>query len=186
MVLGVEAIALELFEARGFADVTVEEIAAEAGISPRSFYRHFATKDDVFQVRIDQRAKALRIALSERPIDEPPVRSLREALSGVVAEEDIELRRRWMVLVASSPPLVRAVLGGIALKMNTVMAEFFGLRLGLAADGLVPTMLAAAAGGVLLAASTKWFLEGGSLEDRVTEALGVLEDVVDLARCSGD
>lgn len=180
MRLELEAVALGLFEVRGFGEVTVDEIAAEAGISPRTFYRHFATKDDVFQVRIDRFAAALRVALGERPGDEPPVRSLREALVGVVATEDASLRRRWMLLVESSPVLIRAALGGIHLKTNAVIAEFFGLRLEHPPSGLVPTMLAAAAGGVLLAANTRWLLEGGSLEDLINEDLGVLEAIVDV------
>lgn len=186
MVLEIEIVALGLFEARGIGEVTVEEIAAEAGISPRTFYRHFASKDDIFQVRIDQRSKALRAALAERPTDESPVRSLREALVRVVATEDALLLRRWMVLVESSPVLVRAAIGGIHLKANSVMADFFGARLGLPADGLVPTMLAAAAGGVLLAAHTRWLLEGGSLEDGIADALGVLEAAVDAGAAAAD
>lgn len=179
MVLEIESVALKLFESRGFAVVTVEEIAAEAGISPRTFYRHFATKEDIVQVRIDQRAKSLRSALEERPPDESPIRALREALVGVVAAEDAGQRRRWMILVESSPALVRGALGGIHLKVNAVMGEFFSLRLGRPEDDLVPTMLAAAAGGVLLAANTRWLLEGGRLEDRIAEALEVFEGLVD-------
>ena len=177
MVLRIEAVALGLFEERGFSDVTVEEIAKAAGTSPRTFYRHFGAKDDVFQVRIDHRSEALRANLSERPSEEPPLRGLKEALVAVVANEDADLRRRWMVLVASSPVLVRAAIGGIHLKTNVVIGQFFGARLGLNAEDLVPTMLAAAAGGVLLVAHTRWLLEGGSLEDNIAEALGVLEQL---------
>lgn len=175
MIIGIESVALELFEERGFAEVTVEEIAVKAGISPRTFYRHFGAKDDIFQVRIEQGAEALRAALGDRPVDESPLASLREAFVEVLAAEDEGLRRRWMLLVESSPALVRTVVGGIHLKLHTVMAEFFGARLAVASDDLVPTMLAAAAGGVLLATNTRWFLEGGPLAERIDEALHVLE-----------
>ena len=80
MVSELEEVALRLFDERGFADVTVEEIASEARISVRTFYRYFAAKEDVLQLRIDRRNEVLREALAGRPDDEPPLRSLRLAL----------------------------------------------------------------------------------------------------------
>src|SRR5580692_10942974 len=80
MVSELEEVALRLFDQHGFANVTVEEIAAAAHISVRTFYRYFAAKDDVLQLRINRRSEVLRAALSARPANEPPLRSLRLAL----------------------------------------------------------------------------------------------------------
>src|SRR4051794_10167952 len=84
MVSELEAVSLRLFEQRGF-DITVEEIASEARISVRTFYRYFPAKDDVFQVRIERRSENLRTALAARPADEAPLHSIRVALQQVVA-----------------------------------------------------------------------------------------------------
>jgi len=179
MISELEAVALAIFEKRGFANVNVEEIAAEAQISTRTFYRYFAAKEDVLQVRIRRRAEALRDALAERPSDEPPLHSLRLAVEVAVSAEDPVLLRRWIDVVAATPSALRAVLGGCILTLNAMMAEFFGSRLSEPADALVPTMLAAAAGGVIKAAETRWLLCGGNLATTMSQGLKVLEEAVD-------
>jgi AcrR family transcriptional regulator len=175
MLTEVEAVALGLFEEHGFANVTVDDIAAAAHISPRTFYRYFPTKDDVLQLRIAKRTEALRAALADRPADEPPLQTLRIALTEVVATEDTESMRRWIAVVASSPSLVRSVLGGITLNTQVAVAEFFAARLDLPNRALVPTMLAAAVGGVVQATQTHWYFEGGDLPAMMSESLAVLE-----------
>jgi AcrR family transcriptional regulator len=175
MISELEAVALGLFETRGFDAVTVEEIASAAQISVRTFYRYFPAKEDVLQVHIEQRSNALRAALAARPEGEPPLHSLRLALEEVAAAEDAGHVRRWISVVAATPGVLRGVLGGIQIKAQTVMTEFFADRLGARPDDLVPTMLAAAAGGVIQAAQTHWYFKGGDLAAALSEGLDVLE-----------
>jgi AcrR family transcriptional regulator len=177
MVSELEAVALRLFEERGFGNVTVDEIAAEARISVRTFYRYFPAKEDVLQIRIDRRSEALRIALSARPADEAPLHSLRLALAEVMTKEDSEILKRWISVIRATPSVLRAVVGGIQLKRQRMIAEFFASRLGLPGGELVPTMLAAAAEGVIQAAQTQWFMQGGEadLASAMYESLAVLE-----------
>ena len=175
MVSEVEAAALRMFDTTGFDQVTVNDIASEAGISVRTFYRYFPTKEDVLQVQIDRRSQALRTALSERPGDEPALRSLRLALARVVSTEDPASLRRWITVIATTPSVVKGVIGGIQLKSQRVTAEFLGARFGMPSDGLVPTMLAAAVGGVIQAAHVHWFVHGGNLSTTIAQGLEVLE-----------
>lgn len=175
MISELEAVALRLFEERGFDQVTVDDIASEAHISVRTFYRYFPAKEDVLLVKIDRRSQALQAALAIRAIDEAPLHSLRLALVEAVSREDAALSRRWTEVMMATPSVLRTVLGGIQLKTQRVIAEFLGSRLGLPSDALVPTMLAAAVGGVIQTAQTQWFLEGGDLVTRISESLEVLE-----------
>jgi AcrR family transcriptional regulator len=175
MISEVAGVALRLFEDRGFDVVTVEDIAATAHISVRTFYRYFPAKEDVLQVNIERRAAAVRAALAERPADEAPLQSLRLALAQVVAAEDPVLRRRWTSVVAATPGVLPGVLGGIQLKSLRSIAEFLGGRLDLPSESLVPTRLAAAGGGVIQAASTQWFIHGGDLAATIAEGIEVLE-----------
>ena len=107
-----EAVALRLFAERGFDEVTVEEIASEAHISVRTFYRYFPSKEDVLQLQIGRRSAALQAALSARPADEPPLHSLRLALEEAVSAEDTALVRRWIAVSPPRPSVLMGVLGG--------------------------------------------------------------------------
>jgi len=178
MVSELETVALRMFEERGFDDVTVEEIATAAHISVRTFYRYFPAKEDVLQVKIDRRTEALRVALAARPVAEPPLHSIRVALEAAVSLEDPVELRRWTSVIAATPSALRAVLGGIQLKSQRVIAEFFGSRLDQPSSALVPTMLAAATGGVIQAAQTQWLVLGGDLTTRLSEGLEVLERAI--------
>jgi AcrR family transcriptional regulator len=173
-----EAVALVMFEERGFATVTVEEIAAEAQISTRTFYRYFPVKEDVLQVRIRRRAEALRAALAKRPRDEPPLHSLRVAVEMVASDENPVLLRHWIAVVVATPNVSRAILGGNILALNKTMAEFFGSRLGEPSDAVVPEMLAAAAGAIIHTAQRRWHERGGNLATILSEGLRVLEEGV--------
>jgi TetR/AcrR family transcriptional regulator, regulator of mycofactocin system len=174
----IEDVALALFEERGFGEVTIEDIAAAARVSARTFYRYFPAKEDVFQLQIDRRTQALRAALTARPADESPLQSLRLALFSVVSAEDEPRRRRWTGVVAVTPNVLPGVLGGIQLKSHRAMADFFADRLHLEPDSTVAITLAAATGGVIQAAHTQWFLTGDDLATRIADGLDILESTL--------
>ncbi|WBL37273.1 TetR family transcriptional regulator [Tepidiforma flava] len=83
-------VGMELFLRNGFEPTTVEEIAAAAGISRRSFFRYFASKDEVVLAHLDELAATVTEALAARPADEDPWVSLRRAFDAVVAEAEAD------------------------------------------------------------------------------------------------
>jgi hypothetical protein len=121
----------------------------------------------------------LRAALAARPEDEPPFHALRIAYAQAVSAEDSELRRVWTTVVAATPSVLKGVLGGILLKTQLVIAEFFAVRFEVPSNSLGPMMLAGAAQGVVQAAQTHWFVNGGDLASTISAGLELLEHGID-------
>lgn len=77
-------VAQELFLAQGFELTTIDQIASAAGMSKRSFFRYFGSKEELMLARQELLADQLVEALSARPLDEPVWQSLRLSLQVVV------------------------------------------------------------------------------------------------------
>src|SRR5712671_5331893 len=75
--------ALRLIEAQGYAETTIEQIAAAAEISPSTFFNYFPTKEDV--VLYDAYDPVAIRMFMERPKDEPLEIGLREVLKNLAA-----------------------------------------------------------------------------------------------------
>jgi len=72
--------ALRLADALGPDRVTVEEIATAAGVSPRTFFNYFASKEDAIVGSSESSAARIVQELAARPLDEPPIDALRAAI----------------------------------------------------------------------------------------------------------
>ncbi len=77
--------ALRLAIERGFEHVLVEEIAAEAGVAPRTFNNYFPSKEAAIIAEGTERALRMREALRARPPDEPLWTAVRQAVAGLFA-----------------------------------------------------------------------------------------------------
>ena len=80
------AAAVRLFLERGFDETTMEQIANEAGISRRSLFRYFGTKEDIVLGHLVEAGMAVRDALEARPGGEPPWDALRAALESLALD----------------------------------------------------------------------------------------------------
>jgi len=101
-------VAARLFASSGFDRVTVEEICAEAEISPRTFFRYFHSKDELVFADIEERLDALLQQLRAEPDDAEPLGALERAVLALA----LEMERRpdamtWAYqLMRDSPALV--------------------------------------------------------------------------------
>jgi AcrR family transcriptional regulator len=107
----IQEVALDLFDERGFENVTIEQIAEAAEVSPSSVYRYFGTKEQVvlrddFDVQFFEAVEA-ELATS------PPVDAVRRAVAKILAEffqRDDDLVRRRTVYTYEEPALRAAAL----------------------------------------------------------------------------
>src|SRR5215475_15949219 len=75
-----ELIALRLFSDQGFEETTVDQIAATAGVSRRTFFRYFATKTDVLWNSFDAEVETIRGLLARSSDDLPILEAVRHAV----------------------------------------------------------------------------------------------------------
>src|SRR5579863_2973140 len=73
-------IALRLFAERGFDNTTIEQIAAEAGVSERTFFRYFTTKASVLWTEFETEVETIRASLAAVPDDVPLMDAIRGAV----------------------------------------------------------------------------------------------------------
>ena len=98
--------AIRLFLEQGYDQTTIEEIAAAAGVSHMTVFRHFATKDAL--VLSDEYDLVIDTLIRQRPTEEGPIEALlatfREVI-GQMAESDLELTLARNRLIAANPSL---------------------------------------------------------------------------------
>lgn len=96
---------IRLFVEKGFQNTTVDEIVEPLGISRRTFFRHFATKEDVLFLWYEELTEELVTACAARPADEDPFVSVCAALLGLLAYYDADPQwAKAMVRVTSETP----------------------------------------------------------------------------------
>jgi TetR/AcrR family transcriptional regulator, regulator of mycofactocin system len=171
-------IGLELFNRKGFDRTTVDDIAEAAGIGRRTFFRYFASKNDLPWGDFD----GLVAAMSAYLTDLPPEVPLREGIRSAVLEfnrfPNVEeaYHRQRMTLLLTVPTLV----GHSTLRFaawRRAVAEFAAGRLGQDPDDLLPQTIAYTYLAVSIAAYERWLrTEGASVLDLLAQAIDDLGD----------
>jgi AcrR family transcriptional regulator len=177
--LALHQAALELVAERGLDGVSVDDIAARADVSPRTFFNYFSTKDDAVLGLDPTATERLVAAFRARPATESPVQAMR-AVARAQAEEmagETELWPLRLTVIDQHPVLVgrlAATFGESEHALAVAIAERTGTRLD--AD-VYPGLLAATAGAAIRAALHLWGHAGdftASLPDLVDQAWDVL------------
>jgi mycofactocin system transcriptional regulator len=171
-----ELIALDLFHRQGFDDTTIDQIAARAGVSSRTFFRYFESKASVLWHDFDLEVDELRSAFASVPAAVPLMDAIREVVVSVnrYRQEDIPELRRRMELIGAVPALTASA----ALHYDAwerAVSDFAASRLGEPADSLRPLTVGRAALAAARSAFDVWVAEGAAdLTDHLAAALSAL------------
>lgn len=169
---GIRRAALDLIAAHGFSQVTVEDIAAAADISPRTFFNYFPSKEAVLYGADLGRADDSRARLVGGLPDRTALDALRMVLTDqarMFAAELAELGgdpTHWarQLKAAHADPQLRAAQAAHMALLESRYAAALAERLGTDSDrDPYPMVLAGAAMGVLRAAMAFWAATGGAL-----------------------
>jgi AcrR family transcriptional regulator len=182
--LMIQAEAMRLFEEKGYAETTVEEIAHAAAISPRTFFRYFRSKEDV--VMWDEYDPLALDLLEARPDDEPPAESfravIRESLGGLYRHDPKRLLTR--VRLFATVPELRARYLDEQTRGIAELTKWFAVKPG-SDDELKLQVVGSGLLAAVAVALDRWHQSDGkadlmALLDRATDALA--EGASDLRR----
>ncbi|PRY40168.1 TetR family transcriptional regulator [Geodermatophilus tzadiensis] len=168
----IEQAALELFTAAGFEQVTIEEIAAAAHTSRRTFFRHVGSKADAVWGDFTGHVERLARLLEEAGDDVPVLAAVFGAYVEVndYAAADLPLLRQRMRLILTEPALLAHSQVRYA-DVDRVVADYVARRCGQDPAALLPRMVATATRAAATTAFEVWLAdESASLADTLRAA----------------
>ncbi len=160
--------ALKLFDAKGYEHTAIREITDAVDVSERTFFRYFASKEDLAVSFVRDASSAFVRELAARPADEEPLVAMRNAFDaslraitadeGPPGEESIYLL--IVKLIDSTPSLLAAHLRFLHDRDDEVvrvLAEREGVD---PVTDLRPRIAAVVFGGLAATATKRWRTEG--------------------------
>lgn len=174
-------VAHRLFTEQGFDRTTVDQIAAEVGLSRASLFRYFGTKEDIVLGRLEESGRHIAEALTARPDDERPWEALRRAFDVLMRMNEAAPEQALSYLrMLQETPSLRARHYEKQLGWQELLVPEIARRLGVSPDrpeDIRPSALASAALACLDVASRGWVACEGTvplavLLDRAMGALG--------------
>ncbi|MFE5628512.1 TetR family transcriptional regulator [Streptomyces sp. NPDC056543] len=157
-------VALELFTTRGYEQTTVDEIADAVEVSQRTFFRYFASKEEVafaVQQMVEERFVQ---ALAERPAEEGPLDAMRNAVlaswdtigEAIMEVVPVDMYLRTFQMIESTPALLAAHLRRTT-EMEDTIARVVAEREGVDVDeDPRPRIVVAAFSGVMRVTGQLW------------------------------
>jgi AcrR family transcriptional regulator len=172
-----EQAALALFGERGFENTTVAEIAARAGLTERTFFRHFADKREVLFSGSARLQELLVSAVARAPDSAAPIDAVAAALeaAGALLQERREFARQRQTVIAANAELQEREL----IKLASLAAALAGALRRRGLPGPAASLTAEAGIAVFRVAFERWVNESNQpdLPQLIRESLDELKAV---------
>ncbi len=173
----IEKVALELFRERGFEETPVEDIAAAAGISRRTFFRYFGSKNDILFGNFASLLDDLEEWLASVPDDRPMFEVIADATMRFnrVHSDGPAAHRERMELILHTPAL-RANAALRNAEWLAVVARYAARRMDAPSDDLGPQLAGHVALGAANAAYEQWLRdESSDLDELVHRTFAMVQ-----------
>ena len=172
-----EQAALELYVERGYEQTTVAEIAERAGLTERTFFRHFADKREVLFAGAGALQELLVTAVADAPDAVAPLEAVAAALeaAGALLQERREYSRRRQSVIDANPALQEREL----IKLAALASALAGALRRRGVTGPAASLTAEAGIAVFKVAFERWIGETGQsdLPRLIRESLDELRAV---------
>jgi AcrR family transcriptional regulator len=179
--------ALRLFVEHGYEAVKVEDIAAAVDVSERTFFRYFASKEEVLWPDQDERREEFGAVLAARPRDESPLESLRHAAMASAESyqaQDGEMLARFRLLTQT--PALKGYLLECLEAWEDVATSALMRRFGSRPNGALRSRLLASAAVAAFRVAVIAWVAGEGRRDLRTIAVHALDSLAsDLAEGAG-
>jgi TetR/AcrR family transcriptional regulator, regulator of mycofactocin system len=171
-------VAIDLFAARGFDEVSVDDVAEAAGIGRRTLFRYYPSKNALPWGDFDAHLAHMRDLLSDLDPGVPIGDALRTALLAFNSFDEQETaRHRQRMRVILETAALQAYSMTMYAGWRAVVAAFVAQRLGVKTGDLVPQTVAWTMLGVALSAYEHWLAdESVSLAQALGDAFDTVSD----------
>jgi AcrR family transcriptional regulator len=167
--------ALELFAERGFEETTVEDIAGRAGLTKRTFFRHFSDKREVLFDGGEEFTARFVEGVAGAPASAPPLAAVTLTLERVAGwfRDRREFARRRQAVIAANPELQEREL----VKLASVAAALAAALRERGVEEPRASVLAETGVAVFRVAFERWVTSDRDLTELIRESLDALRAV---------
>jgi AcrR family transcriptional regulator len=151
--------AIELFISKGFDETTIDDVAVAVGISQRSFFRYFASKDDLLAVSVVKVGSVLAETVAACPANFTTLQIVRETVVSALNYSASRPRIHQVVEIAMRSTRARQAYMSHMIEVEDKLADVLAARLrGPSGASLKPRMLAGVTLSIMNASVSSWFL----------------------------